>query len=353
MEKTSTFAVTHGRNGHYKSRSPVVSHSYKCHTMDFRTIVSLPETDVRITPRTRIMTLGSCFAEHIGRRLQRCLPEDCLSINPTGVLYNSGSIYNALSALAQSGNDEAGALVFEAADGMWHHWQHSTKFVARSREELVAMSGEGRAEARRVFRAIDVLFITFSTDHAYYLAEGPLKGTLVANCHKQPARMFYEAVIDPDEAFAQWHPLLHALHRARPELRIVFTLSPYRYAKYGMHENALSKARQMLLIDRLCHACDGVSYFPAYEIITDELRDYRFYESDMLHPSQQAVDYVWERFMQWAFTDEMKIYARERGQIMRDMEHRPLNPDSPEHRAFKTKADERRRLFNKKWGEAL
>lgn len=321
--------------------------------MNFRTIVSLPESAVSLTPQSRIMTIGSCFAEHIGQRMQLCLPEERVCVNPTGVLYNPGSIYNTLIDLMAPAYDASNPFAFEDADGLWHHWHHSTKYVAHSREELIADLSANWEKTKRAFDAIDVLFVTFSTDHAYYLAEGPLAGTLVANCHKQPARMFREEIIDPDEIYNLWSHLLHTLHRTHPGLHIVFTLSPYRYAKYGMHENALSKARQLLLIDRLCRGNDHTAYFPAYEIITDELRDYRFYEPDMIHPSQQAVDYVWERFTEWAFTEDMTVYARERQQVVRDFNHRPLNPDSNEHRTFKAKADERRRLFNKKWGENL
>ena len=163
--------------------------------------------------------------------------------------------------------------------------------------------------------------------------------------------MFDEVILDPEQLKEMWDMLLYQLKHIRPELKVVFTLSPYRYYKYGMHENALSKARLLLLIDYLCRTHEQASYFPAYEIITDELRDYRFYAPDMLHPTEQAADYVWERFSDWTFTDEMKIYARERQALQRDLNHRPLNPDSTASILFKEKVEARLKLFEKKWNE--
>ena len=297
--------------------------------MNFRTIVSLPERSIQLSPQFRVMTIGSCFAEHIGKHLQACMRPDFLNINPTGVLYNPGSIYNALVDLMAPCFTSLEPFAFKASDGMWHHWLYSTKYVGQSKEELIKLLHEEWIEAKRVFTEMDVLLVTFSTDHAYYLtAEGEMQGCLVANCHKQPGRMFAEEVLDPDELYESWGNLLHSLLSANPKLQVVFTLSPYRYLKYGLHENALSKARLLQLIDKLCQTNERIFYFPTYEIITDELRDYRFYDADMSHPSQQAIDYVWEQFADWCFTPEMHEYARDRQLIWRDAQHRPMNPDS-------------------------
>ena len=133
------------------------------------------------------------------------------------------------------------------------------------------------------------------------------------------------------------------------DLKVVFTLSPYRYRKYGMVENARVKARLLLLIDALCRRFEGAAYFPAYEIVTDELRDYRFYKEDMLHPSDQAVGYVWERFREWTFTPEMDEFAREWQSIARASAHRPLHPESEEHKRFVQTMESRRQLFRQKW----
>lgn len=319
--------------------------------MDFHTPVGLPESCLQLTPSSRVMLIGSCFAEHIGRRMAQCLPPQRLCVNPFGVLYNPGSIYNALIDLTAPAFDASGHFLFRAADGLWHNWHGSTLLAAPQKEELLAALRERWEQARSVLNGLNLLCVTFSTDHAYYLADGPLKGTLVANCHKQPASLFAERVLDPDELCDLWAYLLRALSRSHPALKVVFTLSPYRYQKYGFHENALSKARQLLLIDRLCADHENAAYFPAYEIITDELRDYRFYEADMLHPSEQAVQYVWEKFCQWAFTPRLADYANDRRQLLRGAAHRPLHPESPEYLQFKARWEEKKRLFEQKWGE--
>ena len=321
--------------------------------MKFHTPVELPATILQLTPQSRIMTVGSCFADHIGQRLIQCLPNKQVKVNPNGVLYNPGSIYNLLIDLQAPCFDDSGHFLFQSNDGLWHHWHYSTLFTAPSSNELTEKLQKQWAEAKILFNQLDALFITFSTDHAYYLASGKLQGTLVTNCHKQPARLFVEDILDPADLFDSWNFLLHSLHRQNPSLQIIFTLSPYRYAKYGLHENALSKARLLQLIDSLCRNHEHTHYFPAFEIITDELRDYRFYEPDMLHPSEQAIDYVWERFETWAFTPELTAYAQDRQQILRDLAHHPLHPESPEALRFKAKLEERLKLFEKKWGKAL
>lgn len=315
--------------------------------MQFTTPVSLPSPFPVLHPKARVISIGSCFAEHIGERMAKCLPGRRFSVNPTGVVYNPVSIGLALQKTMAETFDAEEELAFEAGSGRWCHWKYSTLFHAPSRTALTDTLRQHWQKAKDVAEKADVLIVTFSTDHVYMLGDG----TPVANCHKQPARLFREETADYDRTAEAWKQLTELLLDARPERHVIFTLSPYRYAKYGMHENALSKARLLLLIDRLCRTDERIRYFPAYEIITDELRDYRFYESDMLHPSEQAVDYVWERFTEWAFTPDMKTYARERQQIYRDLSHRPTDPGSAAYAAFKAQTEERKRRFEKKWGE--
>lgn len=319
--------------------------------MKFSTPVDLPDCPLKLTPQSSVMLIGSCFTEHIGAHLAQGMAARRLSINPNGVLYNPGSLYQSLKLLLAPFQDTPPQLAFKAADGLWHHWLYSTRFTAPTLRELNELLQAKWTEAKAVFDRMDVLFVTLSTDHAYFLTEGEPNDMPVANCHKQPGRMFREEVLHPSTLCALWDSLLDELKAKRPELKVVFTLSPYRYAKYGMHENALSKARLLMLIDHLCRHHEQACYFPAYEIVMDELRDYRFYEADMLHPSAQATDYVWERFTDWAFTDEMREYTRDRMILTRDLNHRPLHTESEEYAKFRLKTEERRRLFETKWGE--
>ena len=240
--------------------------------------------------------------------------------------------------------------LFETSDGQWRHWDYSTKFSAPTQQALEAELTQGWERANALFAQLDVLFITLSTDHVYWITDGPYKDYCAANCHKQPASMFKEEVLPWRDLESWWHYFLSHLLQVMPHLRVVFTISPYRYAKYGMHGNALSKAQLLLLTDHLCREFERAYYFPAYEIVTDELRDYRFYAPDMLHPSEQAIDYVWERFTEWAFTPAMHDYARERTALLRAMAHRPINPDTEAHRKFLQKLDMRKQAFRQKWG---
>lgn len=304
---------------------------------------------VRLTPRSTVLSIGSCFADHIGERLARCLPTAQSMVNPCGTLYNPVSILSALRLLLSDDGAVDEARAFQGTDGQWHHWDFSTRFTDPTREGLLSQLQEQTQRARAVMDRTDVLFLTFSTDHVYYLSDNGRKGEAVANCHKQPARLFTEQVMD-GEVYHDFVTTLHVLTSRRPDVRVVLTLSPYRYAKYGMHGNALCKARLLLFIDRLATAFpDNVRYFPAYETVTDELRDYRFYDTDMLHPSAQAVDYVWEKFRAWAFDGEMARYADERLRIVRDLSHRPVSPDSDTYRLFRKQTERRKAEFLQKW----
>lgn len=313
--------------------------------MDFRTIVPLPAKAPVISPDVHALVVGSCFAEHIGERLRTTLgPEQCC-VNPFGVLYNPQSIALALQMLlaAPTGIEDytperLDDYIFEGRDGLFHSWMHSTKYSARTREECRERCWASMAEARRVLEKADLLVVTFGTSRHYALADG----TIVANCHKELASQFTEHDSTVDEIVATWRPLLAKLQRLRPTLQVVFTVSPYRYRKYGYHASQLAKARLLLAVEELqthpqplperegrghhffCNAFRGESIcplpcregggwvFPAYEIVLDELRDYRFYKPDMLHPSEQAVDYIWERFREWAFTPEMNALYQQR-----------------------------------------
>lgn len=296
--------------------------------MDFTTPVKLPLHHPTLGLHSRVMLLGSCFADHMGERLTDMMPEGQVVVNPNGVLYNPKSMVHVLRrALQLPMEAEDDALLLKSADGLWHHWDFSTKFVGMDRAELADRVAGIRESTRQYLEQLDVLALTFSTDTAYRLKEGPASGVVVANCHKQPSRMFEETTLDGQALLEEWHETLDCLFALRPTLQVVLTLSPYRYAKCGMHRNALIKARLLLLMDALCQAFpDRVHYFPAYEIVTDELRDYRFYDTDMLHPSAQAVDYVWERFHEWCVEPALAEYGKRRTAVLRMLQHRPMNP---------------------------
>lgn len=318
--------------------------------MQLITPVALPSTAIRLTPRSVVMCAGSCFADHMGERLRQSLPPQAVCVNPSGVLYNPISLSLSLDAWMQPSPTLLDEGMFQAGDRRFRHWLFSTRFEAATPELLRPIITEAHQQAHSHLLRSQVLFITFSTDHVFFLQTPEGNELPVANCHKMPSRLFSEQVVSQQAMLERWQHTLRQLHVICPQLHVVFTLSPYRYVKHGLHQNALSKARLLLLIDALCETFPFVEYFPAYEIITDELRDYRFYAPDMLHPSEQAVDYVWERFRTHYFTPALSEFAREQAQLLRDESHRPLHPESEAYRLFQLRCQERRIAFEQKWG---
>lgn len=311
------------------------------------TPVALPECRLQITPQTRLVLLGSCFATHIGARLRGAGLRT--EVNPFGVLYNPESIVLAVDALLDG--DVKENWFFYGRDNLWHSWLHSTEYSAPDKDACLKRVEERFTAAREMLLQADVVCFTFGTNRVY-----EYEGRVVGNCHKQPAAQFKERQLGIAEIVTRWRTLLKRLHEANPKLQVIFTVSPYRYAKYGMVENQRAKATLLLAVEQLVTGerlkvnggsltggdIPEVYYFPAYEIQLDELRDYRFYAEDMLHPSEQAVTYIWQRFSSWAFTPEAVKFSQEWERTERDLAHRPLNPDSEAHKAFLKKALERR-----------
>lgn len=310
--------------------------------MNFRTEVELPSTQLQLLPATRCMMLGSCFAEHIGRRMHET--RLTVDVNPFGVIYNPLSVHAALTALLD------GCIpldtFFLGDDGLWHSRLHSGCFSASTREACEQAVQQRFDEARLALSQLDVLFVTFGFARAYIYNEN---GSVAGNCHKQPAKDFSVRDLSPSDIVECWQPLLQRLRQVRPELQVVFTVSPYRYRKTGLHGNALGKASLLLAIDELCRSNEGCHYFPAYEIVLDELRDYRFFEADMLHPSSVAIDYVWERFRAWAFAPALQEMHAEWERLLRALQHRPLHPDSEAARLFRAQTECRLAEFEQKW----
>ena len=249
--------------------------------MEFRTIVKVDAPDFQIEPLESILFVGSCFADHIGRRFaEEHFP---VTVNPFGVMYNPASILHTVL----------------------------------------------RCDA-----APRIAFFTLGTNHVYRLKE---TGEIVDNCQKRPQRLFQEEELTIDQCVDYLSQAAEELHRRCPDVRIVLTVSPIRYAKYGYHGSQLSKATLQLAAHQLTKEKPFVSYFPAYEIVLDELRDYRFYQPDMLHPSDQAVEYIWQRFVEAYFSPRAKQFLQEWKPIKEALGHRPFHPESDTYRQFMEK----------------
>ena len=292
--------------------------------MEFRTPVDLPLQKLELTPRNRVLLLGSCFSDEIGRRLAAEMDGGCVLINPFGTLYNPTSILQALRAL-QTNRLPEGHL-FKGRDGRWRSWAFGGKWAADTQAECEAKTRQALQQAVAFWQQADTVFITFGTNHVYHLKAD---GRSVANCHKELSSAFEERLLSVEDVVEAWQTFFRALPSATPR-RFVFTLSPYRYVKYGLHADKLSKATLLLAIDRLCSPANGDAqpaapcfYFPSYEIVNDELRDYRFYAPDMQHLSGQTADYIWERLKEWSFVPADFDRMRQNLKAYKAALHRP------------------------------
>lgn len=296
--------------------------------MKFHTVVACDMPGVSIHPGHRITLLGSCFADNVGRRM--AVSGLDVHVNPFGVLYNPVSISTMCMSLVLEGRFPDG--YFFETGGMWHCWLTDSSFDAENRDICRARLEEARRKESERLRMLDFLFITLGTNRCYELEND---GLVVGNCHKQPGRMFAEKQLDAAETVAALSQTLEALWEVNPGLQVIFTVSPYRYAKYGFHGSQLGKAVLLLAVDALCSRfAERCHYFPAYEIVLDELRDYRFYADDMLHPSELAVSYIWERFSEVCFQPETRAFMAEWEAVEKALAHRPFHPDSEAYRDF-------------------
>lgn len=261
--------------------------------MQFSTPVNIPLAGFSIEPCERMLFVGSCFADNIGQRF--VADKFRAVVNPDGVMYNPASILHTVD-----------------------------RYVDRLETE------DAEAPRTAVF--------TLGTNHVYILNE---TGEIVDNCRKRPQRLFTERELTVDECAEYLCRAIGRLRSVNPDMRVVLTVSPIRYAKYGFHGSQLSKAVLLLAANKVVRGQDMVEYFPAYEIVNDELRDYRFYREDMLHPSDQAVEYIWQRFGDTYFSEHTRSFLEEWRPVKAALGHRPFNADSEEHKEFLRKTMEK------------
>ncbi|MDR1258542.1 MAG: GSCFA domain-containing protein [Tannerellaceae bacterium] len=296
--------------------------------MEWNTPVSMPKASFSFSHRDTIMILGSCFAGEIGEKLREDRFD--VDINPFGTLYNPASIALSVRRLLEPEPFTASDL-FEH-EGVYHSFAHHSRFSYISEKEALENMNRQLQSSSGNLACSSRLIITFGTAYVYRLKTG---GQVVSNCHKLPERMFERERLSVESITGEWDALLSSLWEVNPGLRVLFTVSPIRHWKDGAHHNQLSKSALLLAIHALqtSHP-ERTGYFPAYEIMMDELRDYRFYASDMLHPSPSAVEYICERFYRSFLSSESQTIVKEWEAIRKALEHKPLQPQSPSYRQF-------------------
>ena len=264
--------------------------------MKLQTIVDIAPSEWKIGYEDKILMLGSCFSDEIGEQMQqRYLPVTC---NPFGTLYNPLSIAQALQ------QTEVPPLV--EWDGLFHAMSHHGAFSRATKDEAEAAVQSSIETMQRALSEATVVIVTFGTAWVYEEERTDHTWSVVGNCHKLPADHFRRRRLSVEEIVAAWQPIIARY----PDKHWLFTVSPIRHIKDGLHENQLSKATLLMAIEQIINhkfeITNTISYFPSYEILLDELRDYRFYADDLVHPSSLAVNYIWERFVDTFCTNQTK-----------------------------------------------
>lgn len=287
--------------------------------MELQTLIPLETPPFRIDYDTRLMMLGSCFVESMGQQLAYYRYRT--DINPCGIVYNPLSVAMTLKLLREDKRLEAGDLL--RCGDKWVSLAHHGCF-SHSDAKVCLQRINARLEQSAAFlREADVLVITWGTAWVYrHLPDRKV----VANCHKFPASHFERIRLEVSEIVDEYLPLLQSLRELNPRLKYIFTVSPVRHWKDGAHGNQLSKAVLLLAVNELVRLVPEAVYFPSYEIVMDELRDYRFYAEDMLHISPQAVEYIWEKFAGLYITPQTREVMKRVDKLNRQLLHRPFNP---------------------------
>lgn len=294
---------------------------------DFRTVIDIPKGEKELGYDSKIMFMGSCFSENVGSRLAYYkLPVD---VNPFGIVYNPVSVANSIRMLIDGKEFQEDDLNF--SHDQWFSFFHHSRFSNSNLEECLQNINDRVTFSTQYLKEADFLFVTFGSSWVYELIS---QGAIVSNCHKLPAREFNRYRLEVDEIVKLYKELLVSLFVFNPKLQVVFTVSPIRHWKDGAHGNQLSKATLLLAVEQLAELFDRVSYFPSYEIVMDELRDYRFYQEDMLHISDAAVNYIWQRFKDVYLASGAHRVMGEVEKVVRAAAHRPFNIQSEEHQKF-------------------
>lgn len=296
--------------------------------MELYTRISIPRPTYTFSYEESIVLLGSCFAENIGKRLDDS--KFNVEINPFGTLYNPASIAKSIRRLLNPRPFTDNDLFLH--EGVYHSWMHHSRFSSSSATECLENINSRLTDSSERLRKAGTLIITLGTASIYRL-----KSTekVVANCHKLPEKLFVREMMSVQAIVAELSGLFVSVWKQHPTLKILFTVSPIRHWKDGAHGNQLSKATLLLAANELQEKFpEQITYFPAYELMMDELRDYRFYADDMLHPSALAIDYIWQRFTENFLSAETQVILKEWSEIQKAINHKPFQPDSEAYKQF-------------------
>ena len=292
--------------------------------MDFFTHIKIAPFQQKICHAKQIFSIGSCFAENIAQRM--CRAKFHITSSPMGTLFNPASIASSIDILANKHTIADEELQY--ANELWFSYDFHSSFSSIDKEKTQKSMQQSIDQGAKALANAEVVIVTFGTAWIYRLKSN---NKVVANCHKQPQALFNRELLTIEEIIANWGNLLDSTLK---EKQVIFTISPIRHLSDGLEQNSLSKSILRVAIAELVAKHNNALYFPSFEIMNDELRDYRFYADDMTHPSPLAIDYIWQRFAQTAISEESLRLMDRIAKISQAASHRPFNPQSDAYHNF-------------------
>ncbi len=301
--------------------------------MNFRTELSLPSSSDKINNQHQIVLLGSCFSQNIGARLQK-FKFNC-SINPFGTIFHPQAIARVMHYAISGKTPDIKSLKF--SQGIYVHSDFHSSLGCSDEARTLQNIENAIRTLHQLLSRLDYVFITLGTSVGYIEHE---TGEIVANCHKLPSSNYVKVNSEVDIMAKTLLQSCNQWLQINPKIKFVFTVSPVRHIKDGIVENTLSKAKLRLTVEKVIESVPGAVYFPAFEWMMDDLRDYRYYEKDLIHPNDQAIDYIWEKFSAHYFDEDTKSILQKIHKINQAKEHKPFNPDTEAHQRFLDKIDQ-------------
>jgi hypothetical protein len=294
--------------------------------MDFHLEFFPKPFDIKINHQQKLLLIGSCFTEQIGTKLSN--HKFSVLDNPNGILFNPVSITKSISSYIDNKQYQESDLFYQ--NECWNSWEHHSRFSKPDAIECLKGINESQSTANAFFKKTEWLLITLGSAFVYELSNREV----VANCHKVPTDKFNKRLLSVDEVFTDLQTMIKKLVAFNPSIKILFTISPVRHLRDGFVENNRSKSTLIHSVHQLIEKNSNCFYFPAYELIIDDLRDYRFYAEDMVHPNYAATNYVWEKFIATCIDEQSQQLMKEIAIIVSAKNHKPFNPTSNQHKKF-------------------
>lgn len=294
--------------------------------MDFHLEFTPKGFATKIKHHEQLLLIGSCFTENIGTKLKN--HKFSVLENPNGILFNPVSITNSISSYIINKQYQSDDLFYE--NECWNSWQHHSRFSSPIQANCLQIINESQNNAHHFLKTANWLLITLGSAFVYELENKEV----AANCHKVPTDKFNKKLLSSTEITATLQQMLTELYAFNPAVKIIFTISPVRHLRDGFIENNRSKANLIQAVHHLADSSDAIFYFPAYELVIDDLRDYRFYAEDMVHPNYAATNYVWEKFILTCIDEPAQLLMKEINIINAAKNHKPFNPASVQHKKF-------------------